>query len=410
MTTDTRGPAQRVGALRFQRYLGIIVSVFGVLYALQTLDALAADWPTMSNAVGGVAVGLVAASVLLGMVAGVVPSGARSLFLAASILFCAAVAVWPFSIMGGVPSAPMPWFIGLLPVEASYLAVAFRRAAAPIWSTVLLTVGIAIVLVVRGGLMVPDAVANALFGVAISAVLVILIAAVRHGIERADAAQQAALAGYGRSRLDDATESERVRTDALVHDAVLTTFLAAASAREPEAEDLARRMAANALRVLAHVSRSEDVGPAVPFGKALGDVADRFDPILSGWDVQEVGALADLVLPVEASRAIVEAMLLAMTAGDLHTAGPSARSVRMSELGPDGLRVVIHDDGRHVHPVDPDDECEDLYRAAGELMRGVDGRTDVRPGQRGGTVFTLSWGSVVVTGTAPRPERAEVSA
>ncbi|MEN3340905.1 MAG: hypothetical protein V7644_309, partial [Actinomycetota bacterium] len=349
-------------------------------------------------------------SVLVGTVAGVVPSRMRSLFLAAVILFCAAVAVWPFSITGAVPNAPMPWFIGLLPVQATYLAVAFRRSAAPLWCSMLLTTGIAIVLVVRGGLMVPDAIANGLFGVAVSAALIILIAAVRRGVERADAAQQAALAGYGRSRLDDATETERVRTDALVHDSVLTTFLAAASAREPEAEELARRMAANALRVLAHVSRSEDVGPAVPFGKALGDAADRFDPLLLGWDVQEVGALHDLVLPVEAGRAMVEAMVAVITAGGLHSAGDTRRAVRMSELGPDGLRVVIQDDGRHVHPADPDDECEHLYRAAGELMRAVDGRVDVRPGQRGGTVVTLSWGSVVVTGTALRPEPMEVSA
>jgi hypothetical protein len=45
-----------------------------------------------------------------------------------------------------------------------------------------------------------------------------------------------------------------------------------------------------------------------------------------------------------------------------------------------------------------------------ELMRVVDGRADIatRPGS--GTVVTLSWGSVVVTGTAPRPEPVEASA
>jgi hypothetical protein len=410
MTTDTRGPlTHRVGALRFQQYLGMIISAFGLLYALQTLDALIADWPTMTGPLGGAAVGLVGGSVLLGSIAGFVPARARSLFLGASLLFCAAVWIWPFSISGTIPVAPMPWFMGVLPVEAAYLAVAFRRPAAPAWAALLLSVGIATVLVVRGGLTVSDAIANGLFGVAISVVLVVLIAAVRRGVEKADAAQQAALAGYGRSRLDDATESERVRTDALVHDSVLTTFLAAAAAAEPESEELARRMASNALRVLAHVTRSQDVGPAVPFGKLLGDAAARFDPLIPDWDVQ-AGALADLVLPVEVGEAIIEAMLHVMAGSVLQAHGATKRTVRMDELGPDGIRIVLADDGRGCDRLDPDDDRVGLLREVVALMRAVDGRADVRTAPTAGTVVTLSWGSVVVTAAAPSPERAEVPA
>jgi hypothetical protein len=43
-------------------------------------------------------------------------------------------------------------------------------------------------------------------------------------------------------------------------------------------------------------------------------------------------------------------------------------------------------------------------------MRSVDGRADIRTAAGTGTVVTLSWGSIVVSGTAPRPERAEVPA
>ncbi|MGT2425329.1 hypothetical protein [Amnibacterium kyonggiense] len=411
MTTDGRGvSAHHVGASRFQTYLGVIVAAFGLLYALQTLDGLAADWPTMAGPAGGVAVALVAASVLLGTAAGLVPSRATELFLGASIAFCAAVVVWPFSVHGPVSAAPMPWFIGLLPVVAAYLSVAFRRAAAPIWSAMLLTGAVAAVLVVRGDLDVADAVANGLFGVAVSTVLIVLIAAVRRGVERADLAQQAALAGYGRSRLDDATEHERVRTDALVHDSVLTTFLAAAAAHDPEAEELARRMAANALRVLAHVSRAGDTGPAAPFGKALGDAAERFDPVLQGWDVQDLGGLHDLVLPVAAGEALVDALLLAVTAGSLPATAAAVRRISMTELGPDGIRILVEDDGAAFDPADAGHERATLLRDAAELMRGVDGRADVRSRDSGGTSVVLSWGSVVVTGTAIRPERAEVPA
>jgi hypothetical protein len=80
----------------------------------------------------------------------------------------------------------------------------------------------------------------------------------------------------------------------------------------------------------------------------------------------------------------------------------------MSELGPDGIRIVLSDDGVPVDLGDPDDPRAVLHRTVVELMRGIDGRADITTGP--GTVVTLSWGSVVVTGTAPRPEPAEVSA
>jgi len=410
MTTDTAGPATtRVGAVRFQRYLGLLVGGFGLLYGAQTLDALVAGWPTMAGPVGGAAVGLVGGSVLLGTVAALVPSRARTLFLAAAILFSTAVAVWPFSISGPVPEAPMPWFIGLLPVQAAYLAAAFRRAAASFAAAVPLSVGIAVVLVVRGGLSAADALANALFGVVFSAVLIVLITTVRRGVERADAAQLLALDGYGRSRLDDATEHERIRTDALVHDSVLTTFLAAAAARDPESEELARRMAANALRVLAHVNRSGSIGPVVPLGMALGDAVERFDPLILGWEV-EVGSLGDLVLPVDAAEAIIASMIHAMSASVLHAEGAAVRSITMTELGADGIRVVLADDGRGFDPREGRDPRVEPLQAAVELMRRVDGRADVRTAAGTGTVVALCWGSAVVSGTAPLPERSEVPA
>ena len=405
MTTETvLARAPRVGSRRFERYLTVLVAGFGLLYALQTLDAFVADWPSMAGALGGAAVGLVAGSVLIGTVAiAVTPLRARTLFLAASILFCAAVAVWPLAIVEEIPGTPMPWFAALLPVVATYLAVAFRRMGPPIWCALLLSVGIACTLVVRGGLSAADAVANGLFGVVMSVVLVILIAAVRRGVERADAAQHAALSRYAQSRLDDATASERARTDALVHDSVLTTFLSAAAARDAEAEALARRMAANALRVLSHVNRSSATGPAVPFGKVLGDAADRFAPLMADFDIR-VGPLADLVLPVDAADALVASLLEVMETGAVATPDATVRTVRMTELGPDGIQVVVTDDGAGFSPVDPATPRARAFRDAALRMRSVDGRAVVEPAPERGTVVRLSWGSVVVSGTTPQPE------
>jgi signal transduction histidine kinase len=404
MTTDTvLARAPRVGARRFERYLTVLVAVFGLLYALQTLDAFVADWPSMSGPLGGAAVALVAGAVLLGTVAAaVVPVRARALFLGASLLFCGAVAIWPLAITATIPGTPMPWFIGLLPVVAAYLAVAVRGVVLPVWCTVLLSVGIACTLVVRGGLSVPDAVANGLFGVVMSVALVSLIAAVRRGVARADTAQHTALSRYAQSRLDDATEAERARTDALVHDSVLTTFLSAAAAHEPEAEALTRRMATNALRVLAHVNRSADTGPVVPLGKAIGDRADRFAPLRAEFEM-EIGPLADLVVPVDAVEALADSLFLVMESALAATPAGTARSVRMSELGPDGVRIVIADDAPGFDPTDAVSPRARALRQVALRMRAVDGRATVET-TPDGTVVRLSWGSVVVSGVTPRDE------
>ena len=410
MTTDQTGPSREpVGAERFERYLTIIVAAFGLLYTLQTLDAFVADWPSMAGPLGLTASLLVGASVLLACVSPLTVRHGRSVLLGASMLFIAAAAVWPLSITGPVPGTPMPWFIGLLPAQAAYLAVAFPRVLAPICCAVLLTVGITTALVVRGGLSVADAISNGLFGVAISIVLVVLISAVRRGVERADRAQRTALSRYGQSRRDDATEAERSRTDALVHDSVLTTFLAAASAHDPEAEELARRMAANALRVLAHINRADATGPAAPLGRAIGDASERFAPLLGAFDVQ-VGPLADLVLPTPAAEAIVESLLQSMESSLVEAPDASRRTVRMTELGPDGVRVVITDDGKAFDPMDAACPRASAHREIARRMRSIDGRAVVESVAGGGTTVRISWGSVVVSGAAPQCAPTEVSA
>jgi hypothetical protein len=408
MPTDPTGlGTDRVGARRFERYLTTIVAAFGLLYALQTLDAFVADWPSMAGPLGVTTTAFVAAAVLVASAAPVTARFARALLLGGSSLFVVAVAVFPLAIVGPVPSTPMPWLIGMLPVVAAYLVVGFRRVVPPLVCSLLLSTGITIALVVRGGLSVPDAAANGLFGVAVSVVLLVLITAVRGGVDRADRAQRAALGRYGQSRRDDATESERSRTDALVHDSVLTTFLAAASARDPESEELARRMAANALRVLAHVNRSAAARPGVPLGKALGGARERFTPLLGDFDVQ-VGRLADLVLPVEAAEAIVESILQSMETSAAIATDAVVRTVRMTELGPDGIRVVVADDGAGFDPADPSAARSRAHRDVALRMRAVDGRATIESSPAGGTVVRISWGSVVVSGTAPMPATEDV--
>ena len=68
----------------------------------------------------------------------------------------------------------------------------------------------------------------------------------RQAAEAVDSAQEAALERYDVAARQHATENERVKVDALVHDSVLTTLLSAAAAGSPEEQALAARMARDA--------------------------------------------------------------------------------------------------------------------------------------------------------------------
>jgi signal transduction histidine kinase len=405
MTTDTApetlagGGLVRIGLRHFNRLFNGIVGGFGLLYALQTTDSLAADLRSMSNPLGFVVIGLVVLSVLVGLVPVLVQHRAGSLFLAGTVLYCAALLIWPFAVRPPVPTDPMPWLIAVWPVCAAYGAQASRTRVVPAIGAVLVS-ALAGFELVSVGIDAADAVVNSLFMLGIALVLVLLLGTVRNNVVIAAQAQQAALAGFAATRTDDATEEERKRTDALMHDSVLTTFLAAAAARTPDDEDLARRMAANSLRVLLHVNGLGREGtPVLPFGQALAARHEELAALLPVFDADFHGA-ESVVLPEDVAGTVIELVLETMRNSVQHAAGATRRSIRAEPLGPDGIRVTVQDDGCGFDPTGLRRTGAGNGRRAVHRLRALDGRADVRTAPGRGVQVVLSWGSIVVSGTS----------
>jgi hypothetical protein len=99
---------------------------------------------------------------------------------------------------------------------------------------------------------------DAMYAIILGVVVLIIVVMLRQAAESVDSAQEAALQRYDLAARQHATENERVKVDALVHDSVLTTLLSAAAADSPEEQDLAARMARDA------VKRLDEAGAAGP--------------------------------------------------------------------------------------------------------------------------------------------------
>jgi hypothetical protein len=406
MTTDPPVELVRVGLRRFDRLFSAIVGGFGVLFSLQTADSFVADLPSMSNPVGAVVIGLVVLSVLAGVVPIVAPARAHRAFLTGAMLFAVALLLWPLAIERPVPTETMPWLVAVWPVPAAYAAQAARSRTLTVVGAVVFSSVAAFALRSSGGMDLPDVLVNALFMLGLALVLFLLLGFVRRGVLSAASAQQEALAGFASTKFDDATEVERRRTDALMHDAVLTTFLAAASAETPESEDLARRMAANSLRVLMHVNGLGRNGEVVPFGQAFAERRAQLGPALQPFSA-EFGAAASVMLPADVADAIVELLLASLRFSVAESRGATRRVCRAEPLGADGIRVVVEDDGSGI-------DLGTIRRDIGEdgfdvvdRLRALEGRLDVRSAPGEGMTLTVSWGSVVLSGTALPPEQAE---
>ena len=397
MTTDTRGRdlAARmglapIGTRRIEMLLAGMVSAFGLLFALLTLSPLVEDARELAPAGVVIAVAVYAA-ILVAALAALLHQWTRPVFVGAGIVYLLALAAWPFAVEGRFDGHDDPWLFALAGVPCALMVVATRWPVAIAYvGTATVAVG-ALRLTPAGGSTTPSAaVLDATSVAEVGFALLLVVAAVRRAARNVDSAQGAALSRYADAQIDEATESERTRTDALVHDSVLTTFLSAAGAHTPEGRALAARMAQHTMSVLSRATVASSVGPKV----ALGEIVERIR--------EDAGVIADSfefatkdvsghVLPENVADAIVSAAVQAMTNSVKHAGGPEVpRSVLVK--GVEGA-VCVHvaDRGRGFDPAKVASERLGLRVSIIERMSRVSGAVDLTTALGEGTEFVLSW-------------------
>jgi signal transduction histidine kinase len=320
--------------------------VFGLL-ALPDMQAQMRDYPTWW--VVTVVAGVLVAPIVMGLLAFVVPL--RAIGVLASVSAATGLlAQVTLPLMNDdtlVPDAGAPWIDDFVSLGAIVSVLAVR----PVWAA-LIAFSTACLTVVDRWAVTPGhdllpAVQNGLYVFLFCITFIALGVMTFRGVRAADLAEAAALEAAASAAADAAREREQGRINALVHDRVLATLLAAARP-VPGSEALRRADAARALDGLrALLSDSEDLGGDLDgesFAWSLQATTTELAPeAVFGYEVH-----SDLRIGPAAIEALTAATEEALRNSVLH-AGATNRTVHV-HVGEDGAQVDVLDDGVGFDP------------------------------------------------------------
>lgn len=374
------GPAER-RVLRVVAFAFLpAAAVFGVL----AVPPIAAQWRHFPVSwTVAVLLGVVGAALAMGALAFRAPIPALRTLGATSALCAVAAQITEAFVVRDWPNPEQaPWVQQLMALGAIASAVAWR-----------LPTGIALTVVVAAFTTVdrvildgPDnlvlGIQDGLYVLFFSATFLALGERLFAGSRRADAAQREASRRAAERAADAARERELARVNALVHDRVLATLLAAAR-DEADTADLVRADAARALADLRSLLEPEE--PDRP----LGGEALAF--ALQGATT-EVDPEATFAYEVAGARPVPGEVVGALTAGleealrnAVRHAAAANRTVHVL-VGDDLVRIDVLDDGSGFDPAAVPADRLGIGRSILGRMRSV-------PGGAGEVVSAIGTGS-----------------
>ncbi len=235
------------------------------------------------------------------------------------------------------------------------------------------------------GVALQDSVYVFLLGGAVSA----LVRLTRDGAKRADEANSVAIAKAVEQAQIDATERERQRIDALVHDRVLNTLLLAAKAVSETDQAAAARAANEAIVNLESAANEQDTNSNVTIlglYRSLRKAALRASEAI---EVEIVSAGLEQ-LPSEVAQAITEATLQAIDNALSHAQAGVTRVI-LGHSGASGVLVRVVDDGRGFNPERLPKDRLGIRTSIEARMRLVGGVASVISKPGAGTTVELRW-------------------
>lgn len=388
-------PRNPLSRARIERISARTVSVFGLVFGLQTVPVALGQLPALREPWGLVAL----IAVFGGLAVTVVPVFARRFVKVSmgvlAVVFLIVIVTWPLVVDDPAAfAADKPWIWFLCTVFTAFAAVAW-----PLWLAIAYTIvtpvayGVIRALPAGGGVGIERACLDTVYAIILGGVVLAIVAMMRQASTAVDVAQGQALARYGNAVRQHATEVERVQVDAIVHDSVLTTFLSAASAHTPEQKELAARMAADAI---GHLNAAEAFAPESAARASLDGLVDRLRTAARGLSSPfQVDARGTALrsLPVNVAEAVYSATVQAMVNSAQH-AGQSGvlRTLTIAGGVDDAtVEVVVEDTGRGFAAEEVPDERLGLRVSIRERLAKVGGRAVVRSSPGQGTTVTIVW-------------------
>lgn len=397
---DPRRPANPITSGQVEVVISTSISVIGLIFAAQALPPLLNQMPLMATPGGLTAIVAVFGSLVLAGLAAIFRQWTRSVFGLVSGVYLLTLAIWPL-IVPAIQQDDAPWIFYLANV-ASACAVSAARWPIALGYVAVTPVVLALVRITPSGgaVGVLDAVLDGIYAFLIGLVLLVIILSLRRAAREVDRAQGFALESYTTAVRHNATESERVRVDALVHDNVLVTLLSAARANTPETKALAVKMARGAIM---HLEDAQTTFPLIGADVAVDELIGRLR--LAAADQNEMVAVsihvdASTEIPGAVAEALVEAATQAMVNSGNHASGGGrltdvARSLVVTTSG-SGIEIRVEDDGVGFDIERVPLERLGVRRSIIERISQVGGVAEIESRPGAGTRVTLRWPTVTL--------------
>lgn len=390
---QNKQPRNPISRKQLEKVLSRSVATFGIVFGAQSL-------PWLFNQLGEAQPGwlwLVVpglyGTLLVALVLAVIQVGVKQAQGTFAVLYLIALITWPFFVLPGVEVfAGIHWLNYLITIATGMAAIAFPTVV----STIYLFLAPTIYVVIRatplgGGAPWPLAVLEGVYALILGSALVIIITMLRQAATSVDNAQATALDRYSHAVRQHATEVERVQVDAIVHDSVLTTFISAARAHTPQAQELAATMAGNAIGYLRDAAAaSPDDGTMVRFTALAERITDAASALSTPFELR-VRSVGTRSLPVQASEAIFSAAVQAMVNSIQHGGeGDVSRWVAVRGVAPRGIEVVVGDTGAGFD-TSARSERIGVRVSIVERLANAGGRAVIQSAPGEGTIVSLRW-------------------
>ncbi|MFD1715548.1 sensor histidine kinase [Amnibacterium flavum] len=403
-----RRPANPITSSQVEVLASTAGSVLGIVFAIQTLPALISQFPYMMSAAGLSIVVAIFGSLALASLAAIFRQWTKPIFGLVAGVYLAALIAWPF-VVETIDLDDYAWIFYLCNVATGCAIVsAGERWGWALAYTVVTPALLGWLRTMPSGGGVSDVVASldGLYCFLIGLVMLVVIVSLRHAAQAVDQAQALALESYSTAVRNHATESERVRVDALVHDNVLITLLSAARARSAETKALAARMARSAIT---HLSDAQTTFPAALADVGIEELAGRLRIAVAeqprAFDVH-IRVVGSTEVPAEVADALVEAAMQAMVNSVNHADGgqgtPVTRSLHVhASAAKQRIAIRVVDDGVGFDPARVPIERLGVRTSIIERVANVGGKAAITSAPGRGTAVTLEW---------PTPEGSDVVA